>query len=154
MKIGEVAKRSGLSVDTIRYYERIGLLPPADRNRAGQRDYDESILVWIDFLNRLKSTGMSIREMLRYGVLRDQGPETEQARHDLLVAHREFVRATIADLQTNLLVLDHKIAGYAATLNRTKTNDAPDPSPDTRELPQQTRRRHQIRARLPRTGRN
>ena len=54
MKIGELAKRSGLSAHTIRYYERIGLLPYADRDRSGQRDYDASILTWIDLLGRLK----------------------------------------------------------------------------------------------------
>ena len=61
MKIGQLAKRSGLSAYTIRYYERIGLLPRADRDRSGQRDYDASILTWIEFLDRLKTTGMPIR---------------------------------------------------------------------------------------------
>ncbi|MGO4908505.1 MerR family DNA-binding transcriptional regulator [Pseudorhodobacter sp. W20_MBD10_FR17] len=62
MKIGELAKRSGLTAYTIRYYERIGLLPFANRDAGGQRDYDPSILVWIEFLGRLKATGMPIRE--------------------------------------------------------------------------------------------
>ena len=66
MKIGNLAKRTGLSAHTIRYYERIGLLPRADRDSSGQRDYGASILVWIEFLGRLKTTGMPIREMLRY----------------------------------------------------------------------------------------
>lgn len=70
MKIGELVKRSGLSAHTIRYYERIGLLPHADRDQSGQRDYDASILIWIEFLDRLKTTGMPIREMLRYAALR------------------------------------------------------------------------------------
>lgn len=65
MKICELAKRSGLSAHTIRYYERIGLLPYADRDRSSRRDYDASILVWIAFIGRLKTTGMPIREMLR-----------------------------------------------------------------------------------------
>ncbi len=55
MKIGELAKRSGLSAYTIRYYERIGLLPYADRDRSSRRDYDPDILVWIEFLGRLKN---------------------------------------------------------------------------------------------------
>lgn len=75
MKIGELAKRAGLSAHTLRYYERIGLLPRADRDASGQRDYDASILVWIGFLERLKTTGMPIREMLRYAALREQGPK-------------------------------------------------------------------------------
>lgn len=88
MKIGELAKQSGLSAHTIRYYERIGLLPFADRDQSGQRDYDASILVWIEFLGRLKATGMPIQNMLRYAALRDLGGSTEKERHDLLVTHR------------------------------------------------------------------
>ncbi|MEY9413635.1 DNA-binding transcriptional MerR regulator [Bradyrhizobium japonicum] len=70
MKIGDLAKRTGLSAHTLRYYERIGLLPYADRDRSGQRDFDASILTWIAFLDRLKTTGMPIRDMLRYAALR------------------------------------------------------------------------------------
>jgi DNA-binding transcriptional MerR regulator len=88
MKIGELAKQSGLSAHTIRYYERIGLLPFADRDQSGQRDYDASILVWIEILGRLKTTGMPIQNMLRYAALRDLGGSTEKERHDLLVTHR------------------------------------------------------------------
>ncbi|MCB2101593.1 MAG: MerR family transcriptional regulator [Rhodobacterales bacterium] len=112
MKIGELAKRSGLSAHTIRYYERIGLLPRADRDGAGHRDYGADILVWVAFLDRLKTTGMPIREMLRYAALRAEGAGTEAARRDLLDRHRAKVRAHVAELQTCLAVLDTKIAGY------------------------------------------
>ena len=84
MKIGELAKRSGLTAHTIRYYERIGLLPFADRDQSGLRDYDASILNWIEFLGRLKETGMPIREMLRYAALRERGVGTEAERRILL----------------------------------------------------------------------
>ena len=89
MKIGELAKRSGLTAHTIRYYERIGLLPYADRNQSRQRDYDASILTWIEFLGRLKTTGMPIRDMLRYAALRERGVGTEAERRDLLERHRD-----------------------------------------------------------------
>jgi DNA-binding transcriptional MerR regulator len=112
MKIGQLAKRSGLSAHTIRYYERIGLLPYADRDQSRQRDYDASILTWIEFLDRLKTTGMPIREMLRYAELRQRGVETEAERRRLLEEHRVRVRANVAELQDCLLVLDKKIAGY------------------------------------------
>ena len=125
MKIGELARRSGLTADTIRYYERIGLLPYADRDRSRQRDYDASILVWIDFLHRLKTTGMPIREMLRYAALREQGPGTEAERRALLERHREQVRGRIAELGACLLVLDTKIAGYAGNEQRIEDHDAP-----------------------------
>ena len=94
MKIGELAKRSGLSTHTIRYYEQIGLLPYAGRNSSKQRDYDASILIWIEFLGRLKTTGMPIREMLRYAALRGQRPVRKPRVGEFLERHREHVRAT------------------------------------------------------------
>lgn len=124
MKIGALAKRSGLSAHAIRYYERIGLLPYADRDRSGQRDYDASILTWIEFLDRLKTTGMPIREMLLYAALRERGVGTEADRRALLEQHRERVREHVAELQACLLVLDTKIAGYAGTEQRMKEYDA------------------------------
>ncbi|MCM5553937.1 MerR family transcriptional regulator [Pleomorphomonas sp. NRK KF1] len=127
MKIGELARRSGLSTYTIRYYERIGLLPRADRDRSGQRDYDASILTWIEFLDRLKATGMPIREMLRYAALRERGAGTEVERGALLERHRERVRAHMAELEACLLVLDTKIAGYAGKEQRKDDHDAPIP---------------------------
>jgi DNA-binding transcriptional MerR regulator len=122
MKIGDVARRSGVSAHTIRYYERIGLLPYADRE-SGQRNYDASILTWIEFLRRLKTTGMPIREMLRYAALRERGAATEPARRELLEAHRERVRSDVAELQDCLRILDKKIAGYAGTRQRMKQYD-------------------------------
>lgn len=124
MKIGELAKRSGLSAHTLRYYERIGLLPFAARDASGQRDYAPAILVWIEFLGRLKTTGMPIREMLRYANLRARGEETQAERCELLVAHRERVRAHVAELTHCLLVLDKKIAAYGSDTARLNDHDA------------------------------
>jgi DNA-binding transcriptional MerR regulator len=115
LKIGELAKKSGLSAHTIRYYERIGLLPYAFRDQSGRRDYSANILVWIEFLNRLKTTGMPVRDMLRYASLRERADETENERRDLLVEHRRNVREHISDLQNNLRMLDIKIASYGAS---------------------------------------
>ncbi|UFZ02986.1 MerR family transcriptional regulator [Bradyrhizobium ontarionense] len=126
MKIGELARQSGLTPHTIRYYERIGLLPRADRDHAQQRDYDASILTWIEFLGRLKATGMPIRDMLRYAELRARGAATEPERRQLLERHRDVVRAHVAALQDCLLVLDGKIAGYAGTNERTNDHDSDD----------------------------
>lgn len=113
MKIGELAKRTGHTTHTLRYYEKIGLLPYASRDATGKRDYDESILGWIEFLGRLKTTGMPIRDMLRYAELRSLGAGTETERRELLEVHRECVRRRVVELQTCLDVLDTKIAGYA-----------------------------------------
>ncbi|UIJ71911.1 MerR family transcriptional regulator [Aurantimonas sp. HBX-1] len=125
MKIGELARRSGLSAHTLRYYERIGLLPYADRDRSGQRDYDAAILTWIEFLGRLKTTGMPISQMLRYAALRAEGDATGPARRQMLEDHRERVRTHVAELQACLLVLDTKIAGYPGGIKETKDHDAP-----------------------------
>lgn len=124
MKIGDLARRSGLTAHTIRYYERIGLLPYADRDRSSRRDYDASILTWIEFLGRLKTTGMPIRDMLRYVTLREQGAGTEAERRVLLEQHRERVRAHVDELNACLLILDTKIGGYAETEKRMKDYDA------------------------------
>lgn len=123
MKISELARRTGLNAHTIRYYERIGLLPPPDKSASGHRDYDHSILSWIDFLGRLKATGMPLREMQHYAELRLQGEGTEAARQALLERHRLRVRTNLAALQENLLVLDRKIAGYAASHERTHEDE-------------------------------
>ena len=120
MKIGDIAGQTGLTAHTIRYYERIGLLPFAQRDSTGQRVYDASILTWIEFLGRLKTTGMSIQEMLRYAGLRAQGAATEEARCELLTGHRDQVRLKVAELQACLLVLDNKLAGYTHTQQRTE----------------------------------
>src|SRR3954470_15046504 len=138
MKIGDLAKRTGLSTHTIRYYERIGLLPYADRDQSGQRDYDASILTWIEFLGRLKATGMPIREMLHYAELRDQGPTSEAARRELLERHRVEVRAKLAELAECLVVLDAKIAGYAGISKRMKEYDRA--LPERRKRPAASRR--------------
>lgn len=123
MKIGELAKKSGLSAHTIRYYERIGLLPYAFRDQSGRRDYSADILVWIEFLNRLKTTGMPVRDMLRYASLRERADETENERRDLLVEHRRNVREHISDLQNNLRMLDIKIASYGVTDEEDENDD-------------------------------
>lgn len=120
MKIGDLARRSGLSAHTLRYYERIGLLPYADRNRSGQRDYGAEILTWIEFLGRLKTTGMPIRDMLRYAELVSGGNDTLGQRRGMLEEHRERVRAHMADLKACLRVLDGKIAFYREAEERTE----------------------------------
>ncbi len=133
MKIGELAQRSGLSVHALRYYEQIGLIPRADRDRSGQRDYDVAILTWMAFLERLKTTGMPIRERLRYARLRERGPQTAAERRLLLEAHRERVRAHVDELKSCLLVLDAKIAGYAGAEEK-HNDDSAGPAPGRKPL--------------------
>lgn len=116
MTIGELARRTGLSPDTIRYYERIGLLPRPPRDAARRRDYDPEILVWIGFLARLKATGMPLKTMRIYAQLREQGPHTAAGRSDLLKTHRTAVATNIAEQRRCLAALDDKIATYEAQI--------------------------------------
>lgn len=115
MYIGDLARLTGLSVDTLRWYEKIGLIPAPLRDRGGRRVYGEDVLAWIDFLGRLKTTGMSIADMRRYARLRAAGPPTIPARRALLERHRSAVAVEIAALEASLAVLDGKIETYRAT---------------------------------------
>jgi DNA-binding transcriptional MerR regulator len=114
LKISELSRQSGLSAHTIRFYEKVGLLPFAARDLSGRRDYDVSILSWNEFLGRLKMTSMPLAEIRRYALLREKGPQAGPARRRMLEAHRDHVRRRLADLQLSLGSLDQKIAGYAA----------------------------------------
>ncbi|MGH3469959.1 MAG: MerR family transcriptional regulator [Thermocrispum sp.] len=113
VSIAEAAVRSGLSIDTLRYYERIGLIDPPARDAGGRRQYTADDLGWIEFLTRLRTTGMSIRGMQRYADLRREGPSTAGERRRMLLEQRAVVRARIEELTGCLGVLDYKIAHYA-----------------------------------------
>ena len=110
--ISEVAEATGLTAHTLRWYERIGLLDPVDRSHSGQRRYCDADLSRLAFLSKLRLTGMSVADMLRYVELSRVGDHTMEQRCELLVAQREEVRQKIADLHATLAVLDHKIDFY------------------------------------------
>ena len=124
MKIGDLAKLSGLTTHTLRYYERIGLLPRVFRGPSKQREYDDTILPWIEFVGHLRTTGMPIRDMVRYAGLRSKGAESDAERRAILVRHRQHLRRHLAELQKCLSVLDSKIARYGEQLRRENTDEA------------------------------
>ena len=111
--IAQAAERSGLSIDTLRYYERIGLVDPPARDSGGRRLYSDDDLQWLEFLTKLRTTGMPIRMMREYAQLRHKGVATAGRRKQLLFDHRADVRQRIAELQAALAVLDYKIDNYA-----------------------------------------
>lgn len=111
--IGEVVARTGLSAHTLRWYERIGLLRHPARSHTGQRRFSDSDLSWLDFIGKLRATGMPVADMLAYAELLREGESTRDARRELLERHRAEVLERITDLQVNLLVIDTKIASYA-----------------------------------------
>lgn len=112
MKISDVAARTGLSIDTLRFYEKIGLIDPPPRDGAGRRDYPEDMLGWIGFLTQLNATGMKQADRIRYADLRRQGAATYTARREMLEAHRAHIRAQLAALTDTLTLMDDKVALY------------------------------------------
>ncbi|WP_449060906.1 MerR family transcriptional regulator [Planomonospora algeriensis] len=110
--IREAARTSGLSAHTLRYYERIGLVPEVGRDAAGHRSYTGADLAWLEFLTKLRRTGMPIADMCRYAELVRRGPETAAERRRILQAHRERVLQRIAQLDGDLAILDRKIDMY------------------------------------------
>lgn len=114
--ISEVAARTGLSAHTLRWYERIGLLPHVDRSHTGQRRFAEDDLRWLDFVGKLRLTGMPVADMVRFAELTREGEHTMAARRELLVRTRRDVLGRIAELGETLAVLDHKIDFYGGAL--------------------------------------
>lgn len=111
--ISEVAAFTGLTAHTLRWYERIGLMPHVDRSHTGQRRFTNRDLDWLAFVGKLRLTGMPVAHMVRYAELLREGEHTFEERQELLEATRRDVKTRIAELQDTLAVLDYKIDFYA-----------------------------------------
>jgi DNA-binding transcriptional MerR regulator len=112
MKIAEVSERYGLSLDTLRYYERIGLIPPVNRNESGIRDYNELDLRRVDFIKCMRSAGLPVEVLIEYVTLVQQGDKTIDARKEILVEQRKLLVDRMDEMQKTLDILDHKIEVY------------------------------------------
>lgn len=112
MTIAEVSRRYGVSPDTLRYYERIGLIPPVPRNRSGIRDYDEASCGWVELMKCMRASGVQIEALVEYVALFQQGDETLEARKALLIEQRDLMLARMAELQASINRLNQKIEGY------------------------------------------
>ncbi|WP_329131698.1 MerR family transcriptional regulator [Streptomyces sp. NBC_01476] len=123
--ISEVADFTGLSAHTLRWYERIGLMPHVDRSHTGQRRFSNRDLDWLAFVGKLRLTGMPVADMVAYAEMVRAGDQTYPDRQALLESTRLGVLRRIAELQDTLTVLDSKIATYAgprpAPVERTGT---------------------------------
>jgi DNA-binding transcriptional MerR regulator len=117
---GEAASRSGFSLDTLRYYERIGLLDGIARTAGGQRLFTDEDIEWLGVLRCLRGTGMPIARMLRYAELARGGVETVDERAALLEEHDRDIERKIAALRTEQQRIRDKIRYY-----RTLTETAP-----------------------------
>ena len=115
--IGEFSKLTGLGIHTLRYYEREHLLAP-ERNAGNRRRYSDRDVTWVDFIKRLKDTGMPIREIRRYSLLRAAGAATLDERLKLLLRHREALNEQVAKLREHRSKLDDKIRFYREEIEK------------------------------------
>ena len=122
MNIAEFAKRCGLTPHTLRYYERIGLLGSVTRQANGHRTFGPRDVEWVEFLHRLRSTGMGISEMLRYAELRARGDGTLAERKQMLVQHADRLASDLREQQAHLRVVRQKIAIYEGLIE--ESNEA------------------------------
>jgi len=116
MKIAEVSEKYDISLDTLRYYERIGLIQSVTRNNSGIRDYREIDLKRVEFIKCMRSAGLSIEVLIEYVQLVKQGDSTIETRKEILKGQREQLAAKMQEMQKTLDLLDYKIDGYEKAL--------------------------------------
>lgn len=116
LTIADAAREAGVSVHTLRYYERAGLLAPIDRNGSGHRRFTAEDLDWVVACTKFRATGMPIRRLREYAELVRAGEGNEAARLELLQAHRRDVLRRLAEIQHNLELIDYKIDLYSRRL--------------------------------------
>lgn len=112
MTISEVCKKYDITADTIRYYERIGLIPPINRNPSGVRDFTEEDCNWVQFIKCMRGAGLSIEALIDYVSMFQKGNVTIKERKNLLIEQRTLLVKKIEDMQRTLDRLDKKIDGY------------------------------------------
>jgi len=116
----QMADQTGVSIDTLRYYEREGLINPVERSSSGHRRYSADDVLWVQVLRCLRDTGMSIEQLRQYCKLGEQGDHTQPERMELLVQHKETVLNQISTLQESIKLIDHKIDFYQSAILREK----------------------------------
>lgn len=112
MTITEVSKQFDLTPDTLRYYERIGLIPPVSRNKSGVRDYDENSCRWIQLMKCLRKAGVQIEALIEYVALFQKGDKTTEARKGILIEQRNQLLDKLEDIKETIDILNGKIERY------------------------------------------
>ena len=112
MTIKEASQVTGVSADTLRYYERIGLIPVVPRNESGIRNYDEASIGWINFIKCMRGAGLPIEALIEYVALCKEGDKTEASRKAILIEQRDILQQRIESLQKTLVKLNYKIDNY------------------------------------------
>ena len=116
LSIGELSKRTNLSIPTLRYYEDLGLLKP-DRDRNNRRIYSENDISWLDFIMRLKKTNMPMKDIILYSELRYQGDETVPERMELLENQMKKLEDDKSEIEKSISMLSRKIEIYKLKLS-------------------------------------
>jgi len=116
MTIREVSEKYQIPVETLRYYERVGVIPPVTRTAGGIRDYQAEDIQWVENAKCLRASGLPVEVLIQYLRLYRQGPETIGARLELLTQQRELLLEQERKLQESLRRLDNKIARYEAAV--------------------------------------
>jgi DNA-binding transcriptional MerR regulator len=118
LSIQQVAQQTGLSIDTLRYYERIGLIEPVQRASSGHRRYSQADLNWIALLIDLRETGMPLARMIHFSQLRRQGAATAAERLRILEEHQQFLEQQMQKLEQHKVALQQKIDHKKAFLDQ------------------------------------
>jgi DNA-binding transcriptional MerR regulator len=132
--IQDAAAETGVSRDTLRYYERIGILPGISRSKSGHRRFSDDDMGWIKLVQCLRATGMPIEDLHAYAELAQQGDATAPERLRILKEHRRRIKEDMAELATALELVERKIAGYDEVLARGLSVEPPDHRPAPRRV--------------------
>jgi len=116
----QMADRTGVNIDTLRYYEREGLINSVNRSASGHRRYSADDILWVEVLRCLRDTGMSIEQLRQYCALGAQGDHTQPERMELLVQHKQSVIEKITAMQDSIALINHKIDFYKSAIAQTK----------------------------------
>jgi DNA-binding transcriptional MerR regulator len=116
MTIAEVSKHYELSIDTLRYYERVGLIPPVRRGKGGIRDYSDKDIEWVGFIKCMRIANIPIEALIEYVNLFKQGKDTQENRKTLLKEQRDQLAERITKLQEILEKLNFKIENYGTAV--------------------------------------
>ena len=122
MTIGEVSEKYEITTDTLRYYERIGLIPPVPRRKNGIRDYDETACGWVSFVKCMRAAGVQIEALIEYIALMQANTGLER-RKNILIEQRTRLQKQAEHLRTTIERLDYKIANYEKLFGEKKSND-------------------------------
>ena len=118
MPIAEVSKKYGLTADTLRYYERVGLIPKVNRNKNGIRNYTEQDCRNVEFIKCMRRAGLPIEVLIEYVTLLEQGDETVEARRDILIEQRKELVKKMKEIKTTIDRLDYKIDRYESLVKK------------------------------------